>query len=189
MSIRIGLVGLGKIATTQHVPAIAATPGIALHAVASRNAALPGVPGYSNIAALIAAEPGLTAITLCTPPQGRFDQAAAALLAGKHLMIEKPPGATVATSFMNAGRRYVEPGMSAADQDRYFAEMAQVGRALCAAPVPSDRIGAQRLMATCRLRDNHLLSDATISVQLPQVPSARSRLRAATPCRTARQAP
>lgn len=27
MSIRIGLVGLGKIATTQHVPAIAATPG------------------------------------------------------------------------------------------------------------------------------------------------------------------
>ncbi len=96
MTIRLGLVGLGKIATTQHVPAIAATPGITLQAVASRNASLPGLPGYRDITALIAAEPSLTAISLCTPPQGRFDQAAAALLAGKHLMIEKPPGATVA---------------------------------------------------------------------------------------------
>jgi D-galactose 1-dehydrogenase len=96
MTIRLGLVGLGKIAATQHVPAIAATPGIALHAVASRNASLPGLPDYRDIQSLIAGEPGVTAITLCTPPQGRFDQAAAALSAGKHLMIEKPPGATVA---------------------------------------------------------------------------------------------
>jgi uncharacterized protein (DUF2236 family) len=57
---------------------------------------------------------------------------------------------TAATSFLNAWRRYVEPGMSAADQDRYFAEMAQVGRALGAAPVPSDRVAARRLIATYR---------------------------------------
>ncbi|WP_368416991.1 oxygenase MpaB family protein [Falsiroseomonas sp.] len=57
---------------------------------------------------------------------------------------------TEATSFLNAWRRYVEPGMSAADQDRYFAEMAQVARALGAAPVPSDRLGARRLIETCR---------------------------------------
>jgi uncharacterized protein (DUF2236 family) len=57
---------------------------------------------------------------------------------------------TAATSFLNAWRRYVEPGMSAADQDRYFAEMAQVGRALGAAPVPSDRVAAHRLIAAFR---------------------------------------
>lgn len=57
---------------------------------------------------------------------------------------------TEATSFLNAWRRYVEPGMSAADQDRYFAEMAQVGRALGASPVPSDRDGTRRLIATYR---------------------------------------
>jgi len=57
---------------------------------------------------------------------------------------------TEATSFLNAWRRYVEPGMSLSDQDRYFAEMAQVARALGAAPVPSDRLGARRLIETYR---------------------------------------
>ena len=40
MTIRAGLVGLGKIARDQHLPAIAKTDGIDLIAVASRNAAL-----------------------------------------------------------------------------------------------------------------------------------------------------
>jgi uncharacterized protein (DUF2236 family) len=65
-----------------------------------------------------------------------------ALLAWVHI--------TEAICFLNAWRRYVEPGMSAADQDRYFAEMAQVGRALGASPVPSDRAGTRRLIATYR---------------------------------------
>jgi len=57
---------------------------------------------------------------------------------------------TEATNFLNAWRCYVEPGMSAADQDRYFAEMAQVASALGAAPVPSDCMGARRLSETYR---------------------------------------
>jgi len=57
---------------------------------------------------------------------------------------------TEASSFLNAWRRYGEPGMSLADQDRYFAEMAQVAHALGAAPVPFDRAGAQRLITTYR---------------------------------------
>jgi uncharacterized protein (DUF2236 family) len=57
---------------------------------------------------------------------------------------------TEAVSFLNAWRRYVAPGMSVADQDRYFAEMAQVGRALGASPVPSDAAGARRLLNACR---------------------------------------
>lgn len=91
----IGLVGLGAIARAQHLPAIAATDGMTLAAIASRNAALDGTACYPNIEALLLAEPEIAAISLCTPPQGRFDQAMAALRAGRHLMLEKPPGATL----------------------------------------------------------------------------------------------
>ena len=57
---------------------------------------------------------------------------------------------TEAWSFLNAWRRYVEPGMSLADQDRYFAEMAQVALGLGAAPVPRDRAAAHRLLDSYR---------------------------------------
>lgn len=92
----LALVGLGKIARDQHLPAIAATEGLRLAAVASRSRPDIALPVYPDIAALLAAEPGIGAVTLCTPPQGRFDQARSVLLAGRHLMLEKPPGATLA---------------------------------------------------------------------------------------------
>lgn len=95
MNIRLGLVGLGQIARTQHLPAIAATPGIELAAVASPNAHLDGVPCYPDIETMLAVEPGIDAVSLCTPPRGRFDQAFAALAGGKHVMLEKPPCATL----------------------------------------------------------------------------------------------
>jgi len=95
MPIRIAIVGLGKIARDQHVPAIAATPGIELAAVASRNAALDGVAHFASLDELLARAPDIDAIALCTPPQVRRAQAAAAVAAGKHVLLEKPPGATV----------------------------------------------------------------------------------------------
>ncbi|WP_310535030.1 Gfo/Idh/MocA family oxidoreductase [Novosphingobium sp.] len=94
-NIRLGLVGLGKIARDQHLPAIASTAGIDLVAVASRNATAEGVNNYHDLAAMLAGEPGLDAIVLCQPPQARFDAARMALAAGKHVFLEKPPGATV----------------------------------------------------------------------------------------------
>jgi predicted dehydrogenase len=96
MPIRLGLVGLGQIARTQHLPAIAGTPGLDLAAVASPGAQLDGVPCYSDIGTMLAAEPHLDAITLCTPPRGRFEQACAAIAAGKHVMLEKPPCTSLA---------------------------------------------------------------------------------------------
>jgi predicted dehydrogenase len=94
--LRIGLVGIGKIARDQHLPAIADTPDIRLQAAASRSmpAGDPHIR-YPTLQAMLDGEPELDAISLCTPPQGRFDQAMLALAAGKHVMIEKPPGATV----------------------------------------------------------------------------------------------
>jgi uncharacterized protein (DUF2236 family) len=54
------------------------------------------------------------------------------------------------TSFLAAWRRYGEPRMRAADQDRYIAEMARIARPLCADPIPTSRIEAEQLMATTR---------------------------------------
>jgi D-galactose 1-dehydrogenase len=94
--IRIAIVGFGKIARDQHVPAIKAVPGITLAAVASRNASLPGVPHFPTLEALLNDGPEIDAVALCTPPQVRHAQAVTALAARKHVMLEKPPGATVA---------------------------------------------------------------------------------------------
>ncbi|MGY4625775.1 Gfo/Idh/MocA family protein [Bradyrhizobium sp. USDA 4486] len=94
--LRIAIVGFGKIARDQHVGAIAAVEGATLAAVASRNAALPGLPHFATIEELLEQGPLVDAVSLCTPPQVRRAQAAAALAAGKHVMLEKPPGIGVA---------------------------------------------------------------------------------------------
>ena len=93
--IKAGLVGLGKIARDQHLPAIEKTDGIELVAVASRNAQADGVNNYPTLDAMLAGEPDLDAVILCQPPQVRYEAARAAILAGKHVFLEKPPGATV----------------------------------------------------------------------------------------------
>ena len=95
-ALRIAIVGFGKIARDQHVGAIAATAGATLAAVASRNASLPGLPHFATIEELLEKGPEIDAVSLCTPPQVRRAQAAAALAAGKHVMLEKPPGIGVA---------------------------------------------------------------------------------------------
>jgi D-galactose 1-dehydrogenase/L-arabinose 1- dehydrogenase len=102
--IRLGLVGIGKIARDQHLPAIAADGRFALAATASRHATLDAVPGHQDIAAMIAGGHRLDAISLCTPPSGRFAQAAAAIDAGLHVMLEKPPEATVSAVAATAER-------------------------------------------------------------------------------------
>lgn len=94
-TIRLGLVGLGKIARDQHLPAIAATPGLDLVAVASRNARAEGVASFPDLDAMLSDGPELDAIVLCQPPQSRFAAAQRALFAGKHVFLEKPPGATL----------------------------------------------------------------------------------------------
>ncbi len=59
---------------------------------------------------------------------------------------------TEAVSFLNAWIRYAEPGLSRSDQDRYFGEIAQVGLALGADPVPNDRAEAWKLIQAMRPR-------------------------------------
>src|SRR2546423_14594137 len=94
-AIRVAIVGLGKIARDQHIPAIAETAGIELAATASRNACVEGIEHFATLDELLESTPDIDAVALCTPPQVRHAQAAAALKAGKHVLLEKPPGGTV----------------------------------------------------------------------------------------------
>ena len=93
--IRVAIVGLGKIARDQHISAIAETAGIELAAIVSRNASIDGIKHFATLDELLDGVPDIDAVALCTPPQGRQAQAATALKAGKHVLLEKPPGATV----------------------------------------------------------------------------------------------
>ena len=91
----LGLVGVGKIVRDQHLPAIATIPHCQLVATADPYAALPDVPGYQNLGAMLDAHPEITAVAICTPTHLRYSQARLALLRGKHVLLEKPPGATL----------------------------------------------------------------------------------------------
>ncbi|MBP5980011.1 MAG: Gfo/Idh/MocA family oxidoreductase [Halomonas sp.] len=91
----LGLVGVGKIVRDQHLPAIAAIPHCQLVATADPYAALPDVPAYQDLGAMLDAHPEITAVAICTPTHLRYSQARLALLRGKHVLLEKPPGATL----------------------------------------------------------------------------------------------
>ena len=52
-----------------------------------------------------------------------------------------------AINFLDSWRRYAEPRMSLADQDRYFAESGEIARLLAADPVPRSRADAKDLLA------------------------------------------
>src|SRR5579859_2635333 len=93
--LRLAIAGFGKIATTRHLPAIAATSGVELVAIADPKATSSDVPHFASLEALLRDGPEIDAVTLCTPPQVRSAQARLALEARKHVMLEKPPGATV----------------------------------------------------------------------------------------------
>ncbi|WP_031298469.1 Gfo/Idh/MocA family protein [Sphingobium lactosutens] len=126
MMIRAGLVGLGKIARDQHLPAIDMIDGIALVAVASRNAQGEGVNNYPDLGAMLAGEPDLDAVILCQPPQVRYAAARQALLAGKHVFLEKPPGATVSeVDALIALARQQGVTLYASWHSRYAAAVAQ----------------------------------------------------------------
>ncbi|EPC02754.1 hypothetical protein L861_10435 [Litchfieldella anticariensis FP35 = DSM 16096] len=94
-TIDIGLVGVGKIACDQHLPAIDSSPDFRLVATADPHSRLDGVDGYDSLAAMLNGVPGLQAVAICTPTHLRYSQARIALEHGKGVLLEKPPGATL----------------------------------------------------------------------------------------------
>ncbi len=94
--LKVALVGIGKIARDQHVPAIRASADWILAATVSRQGRVDGVEAYTDIDRMLAERPEISVVSLCLPPVPRFAYARAALAAGRHVMLEKPPGATLA---------------------------------------------------------------------------------------------
>ncbi|MCA1366375.1 Gfo/Idh/MocA family oxidoreductase [Bradyrhizobium sp. BRP14] len=93
--IRIAIVGVGKIVRDQHLPALAKNADYQLIAAASRHGTVEGIDNFKSIDAMLDAVPAIDAVSLCMPPQYRYEAARAALDAGKHVFLEKPPGATL----------------------------------------------------------------------------------------------
>lgn len=97
MTVRIAIVGYGKIAKDQHVPSIAADPRFELAALVSPRApADEGVPVFASHEALLDGMAGrIDAVAICTPPTVRLAIARAAFAAGLDVLLEKPPAATL----------------------------------------------------------------------------------------------
>ncbi|MER9405514.1 Gfo/Idh/MocA family oxidoreductase [Mesorhizobium caraganae] len=93
--IKLGIVGVGKIVRDQHLPAVAKDGDYRLIAATSRHGKVDDIPNFPTIEAMLDSVPELEAVSLCMPPQYRYDAARTALIAKKHVFLEKPPGATV----------------------------------------------------------------------------------------------
>ncbi|MET1755280.1 oxygenase MpaB family protein [Novosphingobium sp. RD2P27] len=86
---------------------------------------------------------------------------------------------TETTSFLDAWIRYSEPLMSRSDQDSYFAQVARIGEALGADPVPRSRAEAKQIIDAMRpeLRVDGrtrevagLIMEGRTSATLPEAP-------------------
>jgi len=93
---KVCIVGVGKIAVDQHVPAINDSPDWELAATVSRKGSVEGIPTFRDFDVMLEERQDIEVISLCLPPQPRFQYARKALKAGRHVMLEKPPGQTLA---------------------------------------------------------------------------------------------
>ncbi|MQV87786.1 gfo/Idh/MocA family oxidoreductase [Sinorhizobium medicae] len=93
--IQIAIVGVGKIVRDQHLPALAKNADYRLIAAASRHGTVDGIENFKSIEAMLDAVPAIEAVSLCMPPQYRYEAARSALSARKHVFLEKPPGSTL----------------------------------------------------------------------------------------------
>jgi len=93
--VRVGIIGLGKIALEEHVPALQANDAFSLVAAASTKTTLSGIPVFPSAEAMLDAVPEIDAVAVCTPPQAHYEPAKLALSRGKHVLLEKPPCPTL----------------------------------------------------------------------------------------------
>ncbi len=93
---RIAVIGIGKISIDQHLPVIAKSDAFELVAtVSQRGVQVGSVPSFKTAAELYKAMPDVEAVSICTPPGVRHGLVREALDAGKHVLMEKPPTATI----------------------------------------------------------------------------------------------
>ncbi len=94
--IPIAIIGYGKIARDKHCPSISAMPRFRLVAAVTTQGGTPeGIRCFRDYREMLSAMPEIEAVAIATPPAVRYEIARDCLLAGKHLLIEKPPGVTI----------------------------------------------------------------------------------------------
>ena len=91
----VGLIGYGLGGSIFHAPMIAAVPGLRLARIASRSAdpaALHPYPGVQldETPQAMLDDPTIALVVVCTPNASHYGLAKAALLAGKHVVVDKP---------------------------------------------------------------------------------------------------
>jgi D-galactose 1-dehydrogenase len=92
--IRIAIIGYGKIASDQHVPSIHGNPRFELVATSSRSGE--GVEAmFTDWRELLRSVEHLQAVAITTPPSVRHEIARECIQAGLHVLLEKPPAATL----------------------------------------------------------------------------------------------
>ncbi|MGB8600700.1 MAG: Gfo/Idh/MocA family oxidoreductase [Rhizomicrobium sp.] len=94
-SVRIGLVGIGKIARDQHIPVITASPDFRLVSGVNRGDPVDGIENFTSLEEMLAHGPEIDAVVIATPTVDHFQLSRRALTAGKHVLVEKPPCATL----------------------------------------------------------------------------------------------
>lgn len=94
---KLALVGCGEIARAQHVPALSGDTGFELVATVDPKAGIEGFAGhhYADHRAMLDAEPAVEAVSVASPTGTHFAVARDAVLAGRHVMLEKPPATTL----------------------------------------------------------------------------------------------
>lgn len=98
-TVRVGLIGYGYAGKTFHAPLIRSVPGLELHVIGSSKreileADYPGVLVCS--AGEVPAHPEVDLVVIASPNESHFPLAAAALLAGKDVVVDKPFTVTLA---------------------------------------------------------------------------------------------
>jgi D-galactose 1-dehydrogenase len=102
---------------------------------------VPGVPTFKTQGELFAALPDVTAVANCTPPHVRHGFAVEALAAGKHLLIEKPPTASIAElADMELAAKKAGRVLYATWHSRYNTGVDQAAEILRTRPIDSVRV-------------------------------------------------
>ena len=102
MSIRVGIIGCGKIAQVRHIPEYVANPNVELYGFYDINQARTeelakkyGGKAFASYEELLA-DPEIEAVSVCAANHAHAEISIAALKAGKHVLCEKPMAVTLA---------------------------------------------------------------------------------------------
>ena len=102
MSIKVGIIGCGKIAQVRHIPEYAANPYAEVYGFYDINVARAeelakkyGGKAYASYEELLA-DPEIEAVSVCAANHAHAEISIAALKAGKHVLCEKPMAVTLA---------------------------------------------------------------------------------------------